>query len=1344
MSIISTYEIDATAAQAAIQGVQASFQGYNQALGQLVAQTAAYNKVGGTSRQVLTFISDAGVKTVVAVKEIGGAYKVLTSQTGAATNAQRKLAEQLKTQADLADRIASNASGGGRTQGPLPTTTIPQVAPSKIGLTVTALGQLTEAQLRVAATAKGMGVAQVNALVSAIPAANQAAQGFKVLSDATDKFKNKLEQVGKIAFATLIYRGISLLQQGFSQGAKSALDYGHQIGLIQTISQDSGESFDTWNKSIRGVADELGRPVTEVATDAYDALSNQVIKSTKDFDLLRTSITLEQNTGSAPGTGLDTLSSIINGLGVSALEAENIADKLFVTIDKGKVRLEDLKGTIGRTTGLAQQAGASFDETAAALAVLTQSGLKADEATTLLNNVFSEIIKPNQELNSALKELGYSSGPAGVRAEQLGGILQTLGQKAQKTSNGLATFFPDIRGLRGASTLFTQVEQYKTAIDALGQSQGANKGAKGILDDNEAQRILKEGERIKNYFTVDFGVGIISSLAKVSDYFGGFSKVLEAITPIAITAGAALVGIFLVKGITLFGGALLSVANGIRGVAAAIGLADTAALAFGRTLKGVQASLGIFVAVATATYLAGTFFLDKLASAQAEAAKARFKPIDDKKDTLNSDNAKNASKRVADFNSATNAMSSSYERFIAQARKLNNDFAEDAKKKFGAASEALKNSFSVALNYLRKNVSELEAAEQKSLDNITKLQDTITKVKESAADRQGGYQVKAIKNAYEQQKQYIDNYNAEVAANGEQNFIQQYGPSLAVGGFQKIAQEKIDAARKSRDAFLKAGDVSGAEKSYDKVNTALEQYESNVESIGGQVDPFALGKVDAAYANEQIQKLLSAKKKLEEQNEKEYNQALKQRQIVENLSDNYHDIAKFQDTAFDKNGKISPEFDGDPQKALDAYDALQKKRQDLQSQIALPKNPIEAGRITGALLEANQQSATQRNSLSAQLAAAQSDATLSASAQARQALVESEKKGYAELTQVILDNNKKLAEGAANIQKLAGEISATLNNNGQTTYNFGSDLAGGLKQLLSNSDTLPDERAGQAQQTIKDIQALAAATDKDIPAIKAKLTELKGVLSPIVDHQIVNPKDVTTTISIGQALYDLTTGISNLKEVKSDLSDTAVTMLQFKNAITNIDTKTFSEVIDQIGNLNSAAEGLTEDAGGVNALAEAMNNAARAASSAAQAIRDLNAARSGGAGGIEGGADAAAADAGATEAFAAGGVVGSQGGFLSDFYSGKFAKGSDTIPTMLGRDEFVVRAAMSRKFYSQLVAINSNQTPNYRSEGGSGQGGNSTSHNYHISVGNGGGSAKDTAMNVVQAIKRAQRQGTVK
>lgn len=98
------------------------------------------------------------------------------------------------------------------------------------------------------------------------------------------------------------------------------------------------------------------------------------------------------------------------------------------------------------------------------------------------------------------------------------------------------------------------------------------------------------------------------------------------------------------------------------------------------------------------------------------------------------------------------------------------------------------------------------------------------------------------------------------------------------------------------------------------------------------------------------------------------------------------------------------------------------------------------------------------------------------------------------------------------------------------------------------------------------------------------------------------------------------------------------------------------------------------------------------------------------------------------------------GGRIRGFQSGGFARGTDTVPTMLTPGEFVMNAKSSQRFFTQLQAMNAGIEPQFRQEGGG------VTVNGDINVTNHANTV-DANMNgkqIAQALNREIRRGTVR
>ena len=99
-----------------------------------------------------------------------------------------------------------------------------------------------------------------------------------------------------------------------------------------------------------------------------------------------------------------------------------------------------------------------------------------------------------------------------------------------------------------------------------------------------------------------------------------------------------------------------------------------------------------------------------------------------------------------------------------------------------------------------------------------------------------------------------------------------------------------------------------------------------------------------------------------------------------------------------------------------------------------------------------------------------------------------------------------------------------------------------------------------------------------------------------------------------------------------------------------------------------------------------------------------------------------------------------KGGSVRFLNGGGFApRGTDTVPAMLSPGEFVMNARASRKFASQLVAMNAGVRPQFRQEGG-------PVTNNSVEVGSiqivGNNDPEATARAVNARLRREFRRGT--
>jgi hypothetical protein len=98
---------------------------------------------------------------------------------------------------------------------------------------------------------------------------------------------------------------------------------------------------------------------------------------------------------------------------------------------------------------------------------------------------------------------------------------------------------------------------------------------------------------------------------------------------------------------------------------------------------------------------------------------------------------------------------------------------------------------------------------------------------------------------------------------------------------------------------------------------------------------------------------------------------------------------------------------------------------------------------------------------------------------------------------------------------------------------------------------------------------------------------------------------------------------------------------------------------------------------------------------------------------------------------------------MSDFASGKYARGSDRHPAMLAGGESVNNERATSRFAAQIIAMNAGFEPSFAGRGGRGESGQQyTFGDIHVHTKSGDSAAK-TTRELGAAMKREIRRGSL-
>jgi len=1439
--ITNQLQIDANQAITAIDTVTASFTKYNGGLGTVINQHGTFNRSAKNAVMSMLQIDSAGNRITTTFKKFGLSYRAMSVTIAKETEAQKKaaaneaarltnqaaaslarqksqaLAALAQTQRDndnqtkeayrqgaamgkalkeaekyAASQVKMAAAQAKAKQAQVipdqfaasfqkgPTGT----SPTLIAANVRAYTQITEGQARAVAGARGFSVAQTDAFLKTIKDAGKVVSIIDSVKERFASLGNTVATFGKVAAFTLISTGVNRIQEGLAKGTKEAIQYSRQIGLIQTLAKDSTDTYEKWNTVIAKVADELAMPVGDIAKATYDALSNQVIKTTKDMNLIVVAGNLARNTNSQIGDSINVLSSIMNSYGPAAGSYQRVSDELFTSIDLGRVRMEELNGVMGRSAGIAQTAGVSLRELKAGLIVQTQAGLDSAESATLLNNVFSQLIKPNDALAAQFKKMGFNSGAAAVSTLTFAGVMRVLANEAKHSSDGIALFFPEIRGLRGAATFAGEgIAKFEDALQQLNNAQGANAVATEIMAKNLGQNLLDQLQRSQNYLTNEWGMSFLTTIAKVTNALGGIELIIKSLaSPVAYAGIATGIGVGVV-GILFAIKTSYEAVVAINAVAMAVGAADAAIIVLGKNLVAFTIKTAIVFAPAIAVVGAFALAIHGINIASKMATDAVIADFEKLAVGIKLANEEATSNAIANFLAMTARMTVAYGSMVSKQKSMIAESVSVASKAGSEIAMNLANNFQVIVQLAGKGVSKLEEMQKESADRSVRIRkdrtDLIMDFEQKQYERQIGFyeneeklaekvhkyvpdtriqnQITDLKNARAELKrvfgskanvsgvdQSIRNAQSTLEAN-KRNFQfnpPSYGPDKdPIKQIVKLTTARNDLLRQREAKFIDVGDLDGAKKALDEILSNLDKLDSHRDTQGRN----QIKGLNAASRGE-VQIYLDLTQKLDIKEQAKTVQLAKQIEIekqgVKLLEDRLKLASKFAGKgAFDKDGKLLEKYKGDVNLAVEELTSMQKAAYDVSSTLKGITDPLLLIQYKMALEEMTKSFVDQKINLQERAALSVKDLALEKGRQEYQEILRGQNGLITDLTKNVNDlglgidtNTNKAKEGLAVLLE-------------QTRTLMGS--ASAFSRLV-NIGTFQDR--GRVDPTLL-VETMAPLIETLSMKDKSKFDQSKAFrqLDVVMEYvtsaggkhlEITDPENNKETTNFIAYLYEIKRIITQLGEPTKEYN---IQRKKLQEALTAI-AKT---EVDMGAALKASNPGLELVVGksdkiisqkdGIDKTAISWTKLAESIGKVNTITRELNTIKIPQPSNKKSGSWWNWADEGEVEGLASGGFAGSRGGFLASFLAGKFAKGTDLIPAMLTKGEFVVRAPMAERYYSQLVAINAGRAPIYRAQGGPVS--NTSVGDIHVTIPGGTGpSVRDFA----NQVRRGVRAGTLR
>lgn len=292
---------------------------------------------------------------------------------------------------------------------------------------------------------------------------------LRALGEQFKQIGGKITQAGE----TMTRKFTAPIVAAYAASTKAALDFGDSLAKVSTIADESEVPISTLKSDIMALSNESGKSATELADATYQALSASV--ATKDVSSFVRQATGLAKAGFLETSGaVDVLTTVINAYGMSAKDADKIANQLIQTQNDGKTTVNELAESMGNVIPTAAALNVPLEQLNASYVMLTKQGINTARSTTALNALFTELSKDGSAVSNILQnETGKTFGQLMKDGASLGDVLKILSDSVDGDGEAFKNLFGNVRAGQGALALLNAgVDEFNAETEKMVNSTG--------------------------------------------------------------------------------------------------------------------------------------------------------------------------------------------------------------------------------------------------------------------------------------------------------------------------------------------------------------------------------------------------------------------------------------------------------------------------------------------------------------------------------------------------------------------------------------------------------------------------------------------------------------------------------------------------------------------------------------------------------------------------------------------------------------------------------------------------------------------------------------------------------
>ena len=352
------------------------------------------------------------------------------------------------------------------------------------------------------------------------------------LSGAAGKAMDKVS--GAMFGATAQMAGMAGIGFGVFDAIKKYADFEEEMSAVRAISGATGDEF----IQLKEKAIQMGADTKFSALESAQAFKYMGMAGWKTGDMIN-GIAGIMDLAAASGEDLAMTSDIVtdslSAFGLQAKDSAMFADVLAAAATNSNTDVALMGQTFKYAAPVAGALGFTVQDTATAIGLMANQGIKGSEAGTALRSTMTRMVKPTNDSAEAMQILGLNILDANGKMKPFGQIIKDIRQGMSKlTPESKASVAAMLAGQEAMSGLLAMVNSSDEDFDKLANAINNSNGAAKEMAAERMNNLKGDLEQLSgdwDSFTTKIMDGKIGGFREIvqgiDNWFAGFAENVE-------------------------------------------------------------------------------------------------------------------------------------------------------------------------------------------------------------------------------------------------------------------------------------------------------------------------------------------------------------------------------------------------------------------------------------------------------------------------------------------------------------------------------------------------------------------------------------------------------------------------------------------------------------------------------------------------------------------------------------------------------------------------------------------------------------------------------------------------